>query len=156
MTMVRYQVCARGYPFRCPRPSNPQTKSARRPLATEEVAIGCGHLRVLGREAKDTSFGCKTLIRAGSTAGVVGVHPPGPQRPKITAANSSRGRVEDGRGSFGAYGHHAVSHPSSSNWTCGATASCSPTGFTARPTAGQVVAGVLGTDVGAEHSTASG
>ena len=37
-----------------------------------------------------------------------------------------------------------VSHPRSSNRTCGATASGSPTGFIARPTARQVGASVPG------------
>src|SRR6516165_5772805 len=43
--------------------------------------------------------------------------------------------------------HHSVSHPRSSKRTCGATASGSPTGFTASHTTVHLVAGVRGAGV---------
>src|SRR5713226_7519514 len=58
----------------------------------------------------------------------------------------SDGRVEDGRGSLGAYGHRPVSHPRSSNRTSRFPASGFPTGFTARHMTGPLGAGVGGTE----------
>jgi hypothetical protein len=60
-------------------------------------------------------------------------------------ANFRLGRVEDGRGSLGAFGHRPVSHPRSSNRTSRFPASGFPTGFTARHTTGPRGAGVGGT-----------
>src|SRR5262245_9814478 len=76
-----------------------------------------------------------------------------PGRTRGGVERFSRGRVEDWRGSLGPIGQRPVSHPRSSNRTCGATASgFSPTGFTARPTTGHVRAGVRGTAPRALHA----
>ena len=66
-------------------------------------------------------------------------------------ARHGAGRVEDGRGSWGPMAIAPFSHPRSSNRTCGATASGSPTGFTARHTTVQVMAGVQGAEVHVPH-----
>jgi hypothetical protein len=65
---------------------------------------------------------------------------------KKTAACVAIGRVEDGRGSLGPYGHRPVSHPRSSNRACRFPAPGFPTGFTARHTTGPFGAGVGGTE----------
>src|ERR1035437_8156793 len=58
----------------------------------------------------------------------------------LNPTNVRDGRVEDGRGSLGPFGHRPVSHPRSSNRTCRSPASGFPTGFTVRHTESKLTA----------------